>query len=218
MSLIQLVRRLVLRRVLFTGVLAGVALSGLLFCTLWLVMGGRSSPKNGEEQQAAKPKRQLGVELTRLVARELSAASGAPQIRAATAYLLPGWKELSLEQVEVRTQGLKGAPGFAADSPITGFLRAGEGWVDLEGGNLLLRGGVLGQTSDGKEIRAERLEYEAAKDEIRFVSADIKSMELRSKSPYIITDSGLTQLETRTKYAGPVGAFFRKHAEEAKSE
>ncbi len=218
MSLIQLVRRLVLRRALFTGVLAGVALSWLLFCTLWLVTGAHFSSETGEGQRAAKPKGQLGVELTRLVARELTAASGAPQIRAATAYLLPGWKELSLEQVEVRTQGLKGAPGFVADSPITGFLRAGEGWVDLEGGNLLLRGGVLGQTSDGKEIRAERLEYEAAKDEIRFVSADIRSLELRTKSPYIITDSRLSQLETRTKYAGPVGAFFKRHAEEAKSE
>jgi hypothetical protein len=85
--------------------------------------------------------------LTRLVARELSAASGAPQIRAATAYLLPGvGRSCSLEQVEVADAGSQGRAGICRGQPITGFLRAGEGWVDLEGGNLLLRGGVLGQT------------------------------------------------------------------------
>jgi hypothetical protein len=218
LSLIQIVRQLVLRRVLFTGVLAGVTLGGLLLCTFWLAAGARPARESGEGRQENKPTRQLGVELTRIVARELAYASGSPQIRAATAHLLPGWKELRLEHVEVRTQGLKGAPGFAADSPVTGFLRAEEGWVDLAGGNLLLGGGVLGQTSDGKEIRAERLEYEAARDEIRLVSADVRTMEFRSKSPYIITDKGLTRLETRAKYTGPIGSFFRKHEEGAQSE
>lgn len=215
MSLIQFVRHLVLRRVLFTGVLVGVTLAGLLFGTFWLSVGARLDPESGKRPGAQSRKPLRGVELTRVVARELSDASGSPQIRAATAHLLPGWKELSLEQVEVRTQSLEGAPGFAAEGPVTGFLRAEKGWVDLAGGNLLLDGDVLGQTSDGKEIRAKRLEYEAAKDEIRFVSADIRSMQFQSRSPYIVTDRGLTRLETRAKYPGPVGSFFEKYAGES---
>lgn len=215
-QLVQAIRSLLLHRVLFSGLLAALALAGVIGGSIWLILVSSApvlhrevSRKPGEKEPQA-----VRMVLTRLMAQQLSPATAPVRIEAATARSLEGWSRLALEGVEARASEISGSllPGASGESSFSAFLRADRGVVDLKQGNLVLSGDVHAQRSDGVSIRSKRLEYEAARDEIRFVTAEIRSPKVTNVAGVIVTDSRLNRI--RFAKSHPVKhPFFRKYSE-----
>ena len=216
---IQRVSHRVLRRFLGREFLAILVIGILGGISSWLLLESHRSDKEeaylrGKQQRI--PPNQKNIVLTKLVAQELTQDTSSPQIRAGTAYLLKGWEILEVQNIDVQIPSIKSPkiPGFNEEEPISGFLRAQNGWVNLKTGNLVMQGDILGQSSDGKSITAKRLEYESKKDELRFSEASVRSKEGYTQTPCLVTNSHMTRLESKKKFPEGTG-FFRTYGKGA---
>jgi hypothetical protein len=183
----------------------------LVWITAWLMkeepgLAGRKEPRVKRQSSGS-----FEVVLQDLEARQVTSATAPAVLRAETTILTQGWRVLYLQNVEIDIPRMENLAAGGDIGQMTGpaSLRGDQGWVDMRRFNVLLAGDVLGRGGQGREIAASRLEYEPAKDEIRFVTATLRGRGYEDYAPVIVTDSQLDRIEFGREYdAG--SRFFQK--------